>query len=135
MDQKRISNLYKIGQDAKSQGIDTMRQLDRVKHLDGYSHTEMVIIEAGLRGAEMPREVTGWRYGHVPRCGQSYNARDGFLESGVSVMAVDGGEETQDQISAVFIAPGRPVIRVRGLLNTIRRGSDGEPLVMDAEEI
>lgn len=128
---------YKIGQRAADQGIEDMRGLiDAYWHeTQHYTHTEMVCAEAGLIGEEKPYIVTGWRFGNIPSSGLSYNYRDDRPEAGVSVMAVDGGAETQDKLSALFISIDRPRVRVRGLLHTFRTGADGEPLLLDAIEI
>jgi hypothetical protein len=94
----------------------------------------MTALVAGMLGLPAPRKVSGWRYGHIPTSGKSYNARDQRLEMGVSVMAIDGGDETQDQIAAMFYS-NRPVVKITGWLNTVSKGGDGEPLVMYAKEI
>jgi hypothetical protein len=134
---KLYQEAYRIGQHARQNGITDMRDAMRIywSQVEFYNHTAYTFMAAGLAGAKMPYIVTGWRYGHIPASGLSFNARDDRPESGVSVMAVDGGEEIQDRLSALFIAVGRPVVQVRGYLNTIARGSDGEPLLLDAGEI
>lgn len=96
---------------------------------------ELLFFNAGLYGKSEPVVATGWRYGNVPACGFSYNFRDDYPEAGVSVMAIDNGDETQDKISCGFIAlEGRPVIKVKGYLH-YETGSDGEPLLVNAIEI
>jgi hypothetical protein len=94
----------------------------------------MTALEAGFTGKEMPRLVTGWRYGNIPSCGYSYNYADDRPEGGVSLMETDCGLKTADALSALFISANRPVVKVEGWLNTVERGSDGEPLVMWAEK-
>lgn len=124
---------YRLGTEARDRGITDMRELMDAYWADvqAYNHTALVFAEAGLRGAPMPHLVTGWRYGAIPEAGLSYNYRDGTPEAGVSVMALDNGDSTQDRLSALFIADSRPVVRVRGYLHTFRRGADGEPLLLD----
>lgn len=96
----------------------------------------LIAMQAGYLGQPMPYKVTGWRYGHIPACGQSRNFADDRLEPGISLMETDCGLKTQDGISGLFIAAsGRPVVRVEGYLNTVATGSDGEPLVFWAKEI
>jgi hypothetical protein len=95
---------------------------------------ELIAYEAGLLGCEMPHKVTGWRYGHIPANGHSYNYRDDRAEAGVSLMETDCGLKTADPLMNVM-AGSRPRVRVEGWLNTIKRGSDGEPLVFWAKEI
>jgi hypothetical protein len=90
--------------------------------------------QVGYAGCDSLPKVRGWRYGHLPASGRSYNHRDEHVERGVSLMALETGEETQDAISAVFIAQGREQVWVEGYLLPWR-GSDGEPLVIDAREI
>ena len=128
---------YTLGQQAANLGIPNILEMigvywDKAKY---YTHTEMVFAEAGLLGEAVPYPVTGWRYGHIPECGVSWNYRDMHPEAGVSLMAVDGGGETQDKVSAIFMSEGRPVIKVSGLLHTYKTGSDGEPLLLDAVEM
>lgn len=90
---------------------------------------------AGQCGTEMPRKVRGWRYGDIPASGRSYNGRDDEYEAGVSVMAVYGVGETQDHVSALFIADGRPRVEVEGWLVTHTVGGDGEPLLVGCKRI
>jgi len=131
--EKIIAHYYNLG---KYSPYSSMR--DAVMHEPGLCdlpHELLVCYEAGLRNAEMPYLVTGWRYGDIPACGYSYNYRDDRPEAGVSLMATDCGIKSQDAVSAMFISPNRPVVRVRGYLHTFRRGSDGEPLVLFADPI
>ena len=108
--------------------------LDSVMRL-GDDHTTLLHVTAGILGKPQPYPVVAWRYGRIPKSGKSHNFSEDRQESGVSVMEVLGGGKTQDLFSAMFIAAkGRPIIRVRGLLNTVKTGSDGEPLILDAEE-
>lgn len=77
-------------------------------------------------------EVTGWRYGDIPINGKSTNYRDECCERGVSLVQIDGEDETKS--FATLGAAGRPKVRVRGYLLPWR-GSDGEPLVTGAQKI
>ncbi len=92
----------------------------------------------GYHGLPFPEYVTGWRWGKIPPSGQSYNYRDNIAEHGVSVMEVystDGAISTIDKVSAMFCASGRSRVEVAGYLNGLRRGSDGEPLLICAKVI
>jgi hypothetical protein len=96
----------------------------------------MIALQAGFEGREKPYQVRGWRYGHIMSRGRSHNYADDRPEPGVSLMATDCGLTTGDQFSALFIeAKGAPKVRVEGWLNTVKRGSDGEPLVFLAREV
>ena len=128
---KRFYELGKKSQNSRNLNAAIDANWDDLKNADTIA---MLYFETGWRGAEMPYPVTGWRYGHIPDRGQSWNYADNRYESGVSVMALDNGDSTTDTISALFFAD-RPIVRVSGLLNTIKRGSDGEPLIIYAQEI
>lgn len=81
------------------------------------------------------RKVRGWRYGDIPAEGRSYNHRDNEPEDGVSLMELEEGTRSQDEISAMFIEAGnRPVVWCEGYLLP-HRGSDGEPLILGARKI
>jgi len=138
MSNQYYERAYEIGQQAAACGINNFDELvysSYWKEIDRMNSTALVFLSAGMCGAEMPYMVTGWRYGHVPAIGHSYNYAADRPEQGVSLMAVDGGQTAVDLISTAFLSAGRPVVRVRGYLNTIETGSDGEPLLLDAVEI
>jgi hypothetical protein len=134
---------YELGRQAAKDGFTGMK--DQALYYSNYfdemryfSDAEFRFFEAGLVGAKKPHKVTGWRYGNIPAIGHSYNYRDDRPESGVSLMELDGDMSAYniDEISTMFIAAsGRPKVRVSGYLNTVRTGSDGEPLVFDAKNI
>lgn len=127
---------YKIGQQAAKDGIKNMRQMvdynfDLIEYA---STTELVFVEAGLLNKEMPYKVTGWRYGNIPERGFSWNYAEDRPESGVSVMEIDGGQSAPDALEYAFFAH-RPIVKITGYLNTVKTGSDGEPLLLDAKLI
>jgi len=97
------------------------------------SHAALAFLNAGMRGADMPRWVTGWRYGEVPEGGRSRNFRDNRYEDGVSMAYVDGLGDTSDGTYRIFNGHGRKVA-VGGWL-IAARGSDGEPLVVGARAL
>lgn len=133
---QRIAHYYELG--CKS-GYGSAREACEhgCAELDDWTMgpEEWLCYDAGCRGAEMPHYVTGWRYGHLPSSGHSYNYADDYAEGGVSLMEVDGGDKTQNLISALYIGVDRPIVKVAGWLNTLKHGSDGEPLVFWAREI
>ncbi|MDE2107324.1 MAG: hypothetical protein KGL39_59560 [Patescibacteria group bacterium] len=79
----------------------------------------------GLRGLPCPVPASAWRIGALPRSGASRNYRDDSWEPGVSCLGGDGTFEMFND---------GPRIRVTGYL-LARRGSDGEPLLVDAVKI
>ena len=92
--------------------------------------------EAGREGKEMPEFLEGWRYGDIPSEGKSYNYRDQRKEYGTSMMEVNHkGEkkETQDQLGTMFGMRERPKRRLMGWLNTVRKGADEEPLLLEPQ--
>ena len=114
---------------------------------DHYSHDELSdavymrststmreFFAIGFDGYDYPQYVTGYRYGHIPQGGQSYNYRDDVSERGVSIVAVNDGAMTQDMVSLAFVQCGRPVVTVTGYLHPGATGSDGEPLLLLAKE-
>lgn len=129
---KWMVDAYNAGAGVKDQDLTAAIYAGKVPDWIFLSHAPGVFFEAGRLGHDFPAWVTGWRYGNIPECGQSYNYRDNRPEDGVSVMEIDGGEQTQDKISAFFVANGRPVVKVAGYLNPYRRGADGEPLLVCA---
>ena len=107
-------------------------ELSGPARVNAEAEIQAAFFEAGVLGASAPRYVTGWRFGSLPT-GSSYNYRDGHPEAGVSLMQIDG-EPAVETLFVLFNAAGRPRVRVGGWLIS-RTGSDGEPLVVGAEEI
>jgi hypothetical protein len=135
-----FADKYDIGARARADGITNFKQaVDDPKYrkeIMNMDDDDLNFFSAGLRGSEMPYPVVGWRYGEIPSDGRSTNFVEQTKEPGVSMMEVPGVGETQDKISAMFIsAKNRPVTYVRGYLNTYRKGSDGEPLIMFPHKI
>lgn len=87
--------------------------------------------EAGIIGEDLPKPVIGWRYGDIPPTGKSYNYRDQYTEYGVSLMQVEG-EPIGKNAFALFGGSNRNKRYVKGYLIE-RRGSEGEPLIIGAE--
>ena len=122
----KINKFYGMGRDA-SLNAD---EIDELMALG--DDLQVISFVAGQKNLPKPHIVTGWRYGNIPASGRSFNHRDGFCEQGVSVMATDEDDETQDKISAFFVEiSGKPKIKITGYLNTISKGSDGEPLLVN----
>ena len=95
-----------------------------------------VIFRAGLYAKPMPNLVTGYRLGKIPVSKQSKNHREGWLENGVSCLFVkQPGEKITSsdrdyiETAKAFYGRGR-ICKVKGYLNTVDTGSDGEPLVI-----
>ena len=136
-----MSRAYEIGKKLKEKypnydNLNTLDRYERPEELDnGWTNTEANFLSAGFLGKEKPYIVTGWRYGNIPQCGYSYNYSADRPENGISLMETDNGLKTDDLLSAEFISIGRKVVKVIGILNTFQTGSDGEPLVWDAEII
>jgi hypothetical protein len=131
-----IEKAYKMGQQHTGIYSSVNEAVDCDPELYKFPVEMMIAYEAGFSGCEMPYTVTGWRYGNIPTSGASHNYAEGKQEAGVSLMEADNGMKTQDALSAMFItAKNRPVVKVTGYLNTVKRGSDGEPLVFWASEI
>jgi len=101
-----------------------------------YDSNLLWLVDLGFQGYEKPEIVTGWRYGNLPKGGYSYNYREDRKEKGCSVAWLDNqNSETIDLVSLAFIADGRSLVHVRGYLNPMSKGSDGEPLLMYAHKI
>lgn len=118
----------------KIQSAHIYGQLDCVAYDDAWEMRDALhaCYQAGVHGADMPRWVRGWRFGSVPASGRSRNHRDNVTEQGVSVMGVDGAEDETDGTFALFNDVDRERVTVEGWLVTHARGSDGEPLLVDA---
>ena len=99
------------------------------------THDMQEFFEIGYRGYDYPDYVTGYRYGNLPEGARSYNYRDNYLERGLSVVSVETGERTQDDVSLAFINRTREVVNVEGYLHPFATGSDGEPLLLAARKI
>jgi len=135
--QKEIEEIYNAGKSA-AQEYKTMREwidwgFDEIPAW--WTPEDYEVAKAGFISAEIPTIVNGWRWGNIPQRGFSFNYADNQREMGVSVMEVYGGEATQDNLSALFLSRGRNKVEVIGWLNTVSKGSDGEPLLMWAEVI
>jgi hypothetical protein len=89
--------------------------------------------QEGFLGHDIPRWVTGWRYGHIPESGYSRNYRDDYSEPGVSVMSVEGMPDRGSKSYEMFNG-GQEKVEVAGWLLG-RHGSDGEYMLIGAEEI
>jgi hypothetical protein len=135
MNAQEISRIYETGEQAATEFRNMNEWINWGDTPSWWGPEEFAVAEAGFVGAEKPRLVKGWRWGKIPERGFSFNFADGRREMGISVMEVYGGEQTQDMLSALFISQGRPRVEVQGWLNVIHTGSDGEPLLMWAEEI
>lgn len=109
------------------------RELDGPNRVVAEAPIASACFEAGVLGHPLPRWVTGWRYGCIPLVGVSRNHRDDYAEAGVSLMEIDGASDQTDGTFALF-NDERPRVRVGGWL-IARRGSDGEPLVVGAQEL
>ncbi len=95
-----------------------------------------VVFRAGLYAKPMPSLVTGYRLGKPPASMQSTNHRDGGRENGISCLIVkkQGEKITSSdrgymETAQAFYGQGR-IYKVKGYLNTVETGSDGEPLVI-----
>jgi hypothetical protein len=130
-----LINAYNRGRELQGKSYEDIVYGGLVPEYYFYDSLTNFFFDCGYSGADLPQWVSGWRYGNIPEGGKSYNYRDDRPEYGVSVMQVDGGEQTQDKISALFIANGRPSVKVAGWLNPLEKGSDGEPLLMGAVTI
>lgn len=91
-----------------------------------------LFFEAGFRGLDCPRWVRAERIGKVPACGYSTNFRDQLREPGVSVLRVYGIETRGDGTFELFNDGQR--ITCAGWLH-FRTGTDGEPILVEAERI
>lgn len=116
---------------------------EEVEELMGFasnSDNDYLFFVAGFNNAEIPTWVSGWRYGKAPENGKSHNYKDDKPEMGVSMMEVITQDKktlkTQDEISKLFIiTDNREVYKYEGWLNTVKRGSDGEPLLYGVKEV
>ena len=129
---------YRVGASLRAQGRVSMDEVwsdvfGWWQPSDADDWVDVAWFEAGIAGREMPKWVTGWRYGSVPTRGLSYNYRDERCERGVSMMQIDGECDQTDGTFALFNS-ARPRVRVGGWLIEAR-GSDGEPLVVGAVEL
>ncbi len=126
---------YELGKKLAAKSVEEIIYRKLVPDSVWFDFETNVFFEHGYHGLPFPEYVTGWRYGDIPPSGQSYNFRDQIAEHGVSVMevyAANGAVETVDKVSAMFCAAGRTRVDVAGYLNGLRRGSDGEPLLICA---
>jgi len=138
---KWMNEAYEVGKKLRVQypdynNIDTLDRYERPEELNNnWTNTELNFLSAGFLGKEKPYIVTGWRYGKLPKNGMSYNYAVDRPENGISLMETDNGMKTKNLLSAAFISDNRKVVKVIGILNTFQTGSDGEPLVWEAEEL
>jgi len=98
-------------------------------------HTATAFFECGIEGHEMPRWVTGERYGKIPAGGVSRNWAADSAERGLSIMRLDGTPEPMGPVGNADIYRSLfsgPLVRVAGWLLPWT-GSDGEPLLAGAE--
>ena len=94
------------------------------------------IFRAGLYAKPIPNRVIGYRLGKIPVSKQSKNHRDGGLENGISCLLVKqpwekitNSDRGYMDAATAFYGRGR-IYKVKGYLNTVDMGSDGEPLVI-----
>ena len=102
---------------------------------DQYNNTHDLdqLFREGFRGANFPEIATGWRWGEIPEVGKSYNFRDDFYESGVSMAYVEGLGDTSNKIYNIFNGGGKKTF-LMGLMLSVK-GSDGEPLMIACKKI
>lgn len=105
---------------------------------DGQSEylAEQIFFEAGLFEENKPTRCVGYRIGHGDDMA-STNFVDGRKEQGISCCFVKKDEEiplTEKEKWILKFSKGfygdDDVYTVKGWLNTVRKGSDGEPLVI-----
>ncbi len=128
----KLMQAYKTGQALKEKSWEEIVYKDLVPEHYIWNDIYSLFFEAGYYGHDMPQWVRGWRYGDIPESGVSYNHRDDRPEAGTSLMAVCGGDETLDKVSAIFIRDGRDKVEVEGWLH-YKKGSDGEPILVGAK--
>lgn len=135
--QKYIDDAYSQGVVARRMGLTSGEEAMHYEQFwnafQNYDIPERESFEAGLRGAEKPYWVNGWRYGDIPSGGYSMNFAEGRPERGISVMGTDDGRTTGDPGFEMFTR-NREIIYVSGFVNTTSTGSDGEPLLMWARK-
>jgi hypothetical protein len=133
----RVDKAFSLGESARRSGISTVREANYhdayYKHMQYFETAEMVSFEAGIQGKEKPYWVDGWRYGPVPSSGASKNYALGVVEPGVSLMGTKNGLVTAD-VGFELFTKNRDIYFVSGFLNTVKTGSDGEPLVLWAKQ-
>lgn len=135
-DEKRA---YKAGQLLKESGKSMedwiYRGIEGIPNYDSFPETAAtaVFLEAGIKGKGLPRYVTGWRYGGIPKGDRSINFMDNTYENGVSLMRADGIDFKGSTTFELFNSAGARKVKVGGFY--AGRGSDGEPLVVLAKEI
>lgn len=135
----RLNKFYEIGKSKSGmntcQFTDWAFEHDDPESLIPQNHEEWVFLECGLRGLEFPNMVRGFRFGHIPQGGQSFNYLDDHQESGVSMAWVEGIDDQDTLIGTQLFYGSRPKVWVEGYLHPYRKGSDGEPLIICAREI
>ncbi|MDR1298934.1 MAG: hypothetical protein LBJ84_01615, partial [Oscillospiraceae bacterium] len=85
-------------------------------------------LEAGFHGKE-PEFAYGRRYGKIPESGRSFNYADNSPEDGVSILP----NTSRDKVYDMWYGD-EPMVYVSGWYFG-DRGSDGEPLLLDAKAI
>ncbi len=102
---------------------------------DQYNNTHDLdqLFREGFRNANFPEIATGWRWGEIPEIGKSYNFRDDYYESGVSMAYVEGLGDTSNKIYNIFNGGGKKTF-LMGLMLSVK-GSDGEPLMIACKKI
>lgn len=133
-----LIDAYKAGQSLQDKTIQEIVYDELVTDVYMFDNSWQLFFTAGHKGHDLPQWVTGWRYGNVPQCGVSYNYRDDKPEPGISMMEIttpDGNKiVTKDKLFAIFNGGGRPQVHAAGWLH-FDRGSDGEPMLVDAVQI
>lgn len=108
----------------------TQAELDTITENDTLS----LMFSIGFIGHCFPVLVEAVRVGHIgPGQTRSRNYRDDCWERGISVLHLIGEQAQSDGTYGMF-SKGDNKFRVRGYLSPWP-GSDGEPLLIDAEEI
>jgi hypothetical protein len=118
---------------ANKVSVENIKMANRVG-LDGvftsyYTPVLMVAYNLGSMGISLQDApvVTGYRYGKAPESYISYNAAAGTAEHGLSLAALENGEE----VASVIWFWGREKYTYTGVLADT--GSDGEPVILSTE--
>lgn len=88
--------------------------------------------KAGFNGF-VPRYVTAYRYGDIPKSGYSTNWATGEREPGVSVICI-GDKQVSTIYDTIYGLQDIPKIKVQGWYTGLY-GSDGEPVLHDVTVI
>ena len=122
---------YDFGKASQGKDINALAYGDTSQKFNDSTKTPALatFFDLGYAGKPLPEYVTGWRFGAIPESGISYNFRGNRPEKGLSIMAIDGEEPTDDaKLYAIFNHSKGDIVRVGGWL--VGFGSDGEPLLI-----